>query len=86
MFNSSVIESLTSFCTIQDIQSRGIIDYDALKVSFDLIDSSIKKIIELFKKKNAPFAPSRSVTTIITYLTNRWEPLKKFATIFNQLI
>ncbi|XP_050543318.1 uncharacterized protein LOC126906659 [Daktulosphaira vitifoliae] len=77
VFNSSVIDSLTSFCKIQDIQSRGIIDHEALKVSFDLIDMSMKKIIELFKKKNAPFAPSRSVTTIITYLTNRWEPLKK---------
>lgn len=37
----------------------------------------MKKIIDMFKKKNAPFAPTRSVLAIITTLATRWEPLKK---------
>ncbi|XP_050420631.1 uncharacterized protein LOC126833377 [Adelges cooleyi] len=77
VFNNSVIDSLSSFSTIQEIQNRGVIDRNALKVAYDTIDCSMKKIIDLFKKKNAPFAPSRSVMTIITTLASRWEPLKK---------
>ncbi|KAL4113192.1 hypothetical protein QTP88_016860 [Uroleucon formosanum] len=77
VFNSSVIDSLTSFCTIQEIQIRGTVDREALKIAYDTVDSSMKKIIDLFKKKNAPFAPTRSVLAIITTLATRWEPLKK---------
>jgi hypothetical protein len=53
-------------------------DREALKVEYDIVDSSMKKIIDLFKKKNAPFAPTRSVLAIITTLATRWEPLKKY--------
>ncbi|VVC37338.1 Hypothetical protein CINCED_3A010274 [Cinara cedri] len=77
VFNTSVIDSLTSFCTIQEIQSRGTVDREALKITYDTVDCSMKKIIDLFKKKNAPFAPTRSVLAIITTLATRWEPLKK---------
>lgn len=63
---------------IQEIQSRGAVDREALKVSFETVDSSMKRIIDLFKKKNAPFAPTRSVLAIITTLATRWEPLKKY--------
>lgn len=73
-----MIDSLTSFSTIQEIQSRGTVDRDALKMSYEIIDSSMKKIIDMFKKKNAPFAPTRSVLAIITTLATRWEPLKKY--------
>lgn len=52
-------------------------DREALKNAYDTIDNSMKKIIEMFKKKNAPFAPTRSVLAIITTLATRWEPLKK---------
>lgn len=69
---------MTSFCTIQEIQSRGTMDREALKLAYDTVDSSMKKIIDLFKKKNAPFAPTRSVLAIITTLATRWEPLKKY--------
>lgn len=62
---------------IQEIQSRGTVDREALKTAFDTIDGSMKKIIDLFKKKNAPFAPTRSVLAIVTTLATRWEPLKK---------
>jgi len=77
VFNSSVIDSLTSFCKIQEIQSRGTLDREGLKIAYDSIDSCMKKIIDLFKKKNAPFAPTRSVLAIITTLATRWESLKK---------
>jgi len=63
---------------IQEIQSRGTMDREALKIAFETIDSTVKKVIDLFKKKNAPFAPSRSVLAIITTLASRWEPLKKY--------
>lgn len=53
-------------------------DREALKIAYDIVDSSMKKIIDLFKKKNAPFAPTRSVLAIITTLATRWEPLKKY--------
>lgn len=69
---------MTSFCTIQEIQNRGTVDREALKIAYDTVDSSMKKIIDLFKKKNAPFAPTRSVLSIITTLATRWEPLKKY--------
>lgn len=80
VFNSSVIGSLTSFCTIQEIQSRGTVDRETLKIAYDTVDSYMKKIIDLFKKKNAPFAPTRSVLAIITTLATRWDPLKKYTT------
>jgi len=63
---------------IQEIQSRGNVDREALKIAYDTIDSCIKRIIDLFKKKNAPFAPTRSVLAIITTLATKWEPLKKY--------
>lgn len=53
-------------------------DREALKIAYDIVDSSMKKIIDLFKKKNAPFAPTRSVLAIITTLATRWDPLKKY--------
>lgn len=63
---------------IQEIQSKGNVDREALRIAYDTIDNCIKKIIDLFKKKNAPFAPTRSVLAIITTLATRWEPLKKY--------
>lgn len=53
-------------------------DREALKIAFDTVDGTLKKIIDLFKKKNAPFAPTRSVLAIITTLASRWEQLKKY--------
>lgn len=74
--NKSLLDLLYGLNSLYGVHARSTVDMDNVRSVIDTVDSSLKKLNEIFKKK-LPSHINKSYPSIIKGLIKRWDPIKK---------
>lgn len=75
--NAILLETLRSLSTLQDFHTRGTIEKPAIQSCTESVDSFIKKLNELVRKKHSLTTADRIFFSNIKAANKKWDNVKK---------